>query len=244
MNMKRTAHAVLFVCLMASCAPFGSAIIDYVDFVRWDGIEYLTRVPAVGRELTEADLGPLVFQVKQTLAQTRQHDPTYEPGDGDAAFVAVGEPVYAVRGYATWFRVAAHHSGRLVLYEANHNASAKLGRDMFDIEGKVAALAIIDETDGKSVVARIVEPRRVETLVRLVLDGTVGGVVPPSPLISGGRRPPPDFVLIAFELKDGTASVHSFDLVSSFFPPNILIGGTFRDTIAALRATVPTPTPR
>lgn len=239
--MKRTAQAVLFVFLMASCAPFGSTIIDYVDFVRWDSIEYLTHFPAVGRELTEADLGAEVFRVRQTLSQTRQHDTNYEPGDGDAAFAAVGEPVYAVRGYASWYRLAAHHSGRLVLYEANHNAAAKLGRDILDIEGKVFALGIIDEKDGKTVVARIVEPSRVEALVRLVLDGTVGGVVPPSPEVSGGRRPPPDFVLIAFELRDGTASVRRYDLVSSFFTPNIAISGTFREAIATLRASVPVP---
>ena len=241
--MKRTAQAVLFVFLVASCAPFGSVIIDYVDFVRWDGIEYLTRFPAVGRELTEADLGAEVFRVRQTLSQTRQHDATYEAGDGDAAFVPVGEPVYAVSGYAPWYRLAAHHSGRLVLYEANSNAAAKLGRDIFDIEGKVFALAIVDERDGHTVVARIVEPPRVEALVRLVLDGRVGGVVPPSPEVAGGRRPPPDFVLIAFELRDGTASVRGYDLVSSFLTPNIAIGGTFREAVAALRASVPVPSP-
>ena len=127
------------------------------------------------------------------------------------------------------------------MYEANHSSAVKLGRDIFDIEGKVFAIAMLDQRDGKTVVARIVEPPRVEALVRLVLDGRVGAAVPPSPEISGGRRPPPDFVLIAFELKDGTASVRAYDLVSSFFTPNIAIGGTFREAIAALRATVPSP---
>jgi hypothetical protein len=240
--MKRAARAVLFVFLVTACAPFSSVIIDYVDFIRWDGTEYLTRFPTVGRELTEADLGAELFRVRQTLSQTRQHDASYEPGDGDAAFVAVGEPVYAVHGYASWFRVASHHSGRLVLYEANRSSAAKRGRDIFDIEGKVAALGLVDQRDGKTVVARITEPSRVRALVRLVLDGVVGGVVPPSP-VPGGRRPPPDFALIAFELMDGTASVRSYDLVSSFFTPNIAIGETFRDAVAAMRASVPMPSP-
>ena len=241
--MKRTARAVLFVFLATACAPFSSVIIDYVDFIRWDGTEYLTRFPTVGRELTESDLGPELFRVRQTLSQTRQHDASYEPADGDAAFVAVGEPVYAVRGYASWFRVASHHSGRLVLYEANRSTAAKLGRDIFDIEGKVTALALVDQRDGKTVIARITEPSRVQALVRLVLDAVVGGVIPPSPAVPGGRRPPPDFALIAFELMDGTASVRSYDLTSSFVTPNLAIGVTFRDAIAAMRASVPMPSP-
>lgn len=234
---------LLFALLLSACSafpPFGATHVDYFDLVRWNGIDYMASFAQVGRAITDADLGPEYFRVKQTLA-TAGRGAYYQVQDGDAAFVPTGNPVFTLRGYAPTFRLAAHHDGRLVLYEAHINPAARTGRDLLDIEGKVVAIALLDQKRATKVLARIAEPPRVEALIRLVLDGRVGGAQPPTE--TSAQRRAPDFVMLAFELKDGTASVRGYDLVSSSMPPNLAIAGSFRDAILALRASAPTPTP-
>ena len=249
--MKRTAQAVLFVFLLA-CTPFSlfAAHGDYIDFVKWNGIDYWNSFATVGRQITDADLGPEHFWVKRTLA-TASLGFSYQIQDGDAAYVATGEPVYTVRGYAPSFRLAARRDGRLTLYEAHNNPAAKEGRDLFDIEGKVFAIAILDQKRNTTIIGRIAEPSRVEALVRLVLDGHVGGgtrATTPPPRQSAAKdeptvRPALEGATVVFELKDGTATVRGYDLTTSILSPNLAIAGTFRDAIATLVANAPTPTP-
>ena len=249
--MKRTAQAVLFVFLLA-CTPFSPFAThgDYIDFVKWNGIDYANSFARVGRQITEADLGPEHFRVTQTLA-TAGLGISYQIRDGDAAYVATGEPVYTVRGYAPSFRLAARRDGQLTLYEARINPAAKLGRDLLDIEGKVVAIAILDEKRNTTVVGRIAEPSRVETLVRLVLDARVGGPIPlgatPSrqPAEKGEPTvlPAPQGTTVVFELKDGTATVRGYDLTASILAVNLTMPAEFRDAIATLVANAPTPTP-
>jgi hypothetical protein len=243
--------AALLGLVLSACTllqPFGSTTthVDYVDLLKWDGIDYTASFATVGRAIGEADIGPEHFRVKQTLVDAGR-GPYYQIQDGDAAFVPTGEPVFTVKGYVPTFRLAARHDGRLVLYEAHSNPAAKAGRDLLDVEGKVFAIALLDQKRG-TVLGRIAEPSRVEALVRLVLDGGIGGPAPPAPsapAVSGGPTLLPARVAatIAFELADGTATVRGYDLKSSTLTPNITVAGTFRDAIAALIASAPTPTP-
>ena len=218
----------------------GSVTVDYVDFVKWNGIDYWDPHAGVGRAIVEADLGPEYFRVKQTVAKANR-GLGYQIQDGDAAFVPTGEPVYALRGYAPTFRLGARHDGRLVMYEAHINPAAKFGRDLFDIDGKVTSIAILDQRRNTTVIGRISEAARVEGLVRLVLDAQVGGPGPIAP--SAGLRPPPVFATISFELKDGTALVRGYDLTTSTLTPNVTVPTAFRDAISTLLANAPTPTP-
>lgn len=245
---------VLFGIVLAGCipfGPFGGGLVDYADFVRWNGIDYQASYAQVGRAITDADLGPEHFRVKVMLAGSNA-SPDRQIEDGDAAYVPAGQPVYAVRGYTPAFRLAARHDGRLVLYEARTSASARFGRDLLDIEGKVFAIGLLDEKTGTKVVARIAEPPRVAALVQLVLDGRVGAAAPPiatarTPVAPGWTtlpiRPASSFVSIVFELNDGTASVRGYDLASGSLTPNLAIAGTFREAIQGLIASAPTPTP-
>jgi hypothetical protein len=246
----------VFGVVLSACAllPFGSAHVDYADFVKWGGIDYLSSFEtggrAVGRAIGDADLGPEHFRVKQTLA-TAGLGLGHLTQDGDAAFVPTGEPVFTVKGYAPAFRLAARHDGQLRLYEAQINPAAKVGRDLLDIEGKVSAIALLDQKRNTTVIGRIAEPARVAALVRLVLEGKVGPPGPPSaapshePAQKGDATlvPAPSGATIVFELRDGTASVRGYDVMSSRLAGNITVAGTFRDAITTLLANAPTPTP-
>ncbi|TMC68215.1 MAG: hypothetical protein E6J15_13615, partial [Chloroflexi bacterium] len=86
--------ALAFTLVIASCASYS---VDYIDFVKANGITYVagyTTDDRLGRVLTDADLGPEQFRVKQSVASAGK-GPGYQLSDGDAAFVGVGEPVYA-----------------------------------------------------------------------------------------------------------------------------------------------------
>jgi len=128
-----------------------------------------------------------------------------------------------------------------VLYEVLTNPAATRGRDLFDIEGKVTSIEVLDQKRNTTVIGHIDEPARVGQLVELVLDATVGG---PGPIVpSTGVRPPPQFVTLAFQLRDGTAVVRGFDLTTSTLTPNITVPNPFREAVATLVASAPTPTP-
>src|SRR5438093_4274468 len=164
--------ALAFTLVIASCASYS---VDYIDFVKANGITYVagyTTDDRLGRVLTDADLGPEQFRVKQSVASAGK-GPGYQLSDGDAAFVGVGEPVYAVKGYVPTFRLAAHRDGQLVLYEADTNPAARTGRDLLDIEGKVVGIALVSGKDGRTILGRITDRTRIDDLVRLVLSGPV-----------------------------------------------------------------------
>ncbi len=238
------AALVLSLWVAPAC---GSVTIDYVDFVKWNGIDYWSSYSMVGRAITDADLGPELFRVKQTLV-TAKRGMDYRAQDGDAGFVPTGEPVYAVRGYAMTFRVAARHDGRLALYEARINPAAKLGRDLLDIEGKVDAIAILDQKRRTTVIGRITEPSRVNALVGLVLDAPVHGPAAVASEAPGSRDdrglpPAPVSATVSFELHDGTAVVRGYELSTGRLGGDVAVAGAFREAISVLLANAPTPTP-
>jgi hypothetical protein len=172
--------------------------------------------------------------VKQTLAHAGRGG-GYTPQDGDAAFVLTGEPVYAVSGYKPSFRLAARHDGRLVLYEADSNPAARTGADLLDIEGKVTAITLLSQKDGRTVIGRISDPARVTELVRLVVTGPV---VRSHPASSPGMS-----AFVAFELSDGTVTGRAYFADTSILSRDIKVEHAFHDAIVDLMAKAPTPSP-
>ena len=239
--------------LLVSCTY--SVTNDYIDFVQANGISYVAvdyfrASTGLGRALVEADLGPEHFRVKQMLSSAAKGD-GYRIADGDSAFVAAGEPVYAVKGYATTFRVAARHDGRLVLYEADSNPAAKVGRDLLDIEGKVVGIALVSGKDGRTILGRISDRSRIDELVRLVVSAPVDQN---PPVQSSSPRTPlpvptPTFEArdygfsVAVQLEDGTATQRNYDVASGVLHRGISVAGAFRGAVEELLAAAPTPTP-
>jgi len=239
--------------LLVSCSY--SVTNDYIDFVKANGISYIAvdhfgAGPGVGRSVGEADLGPEHFRVKQMLA-TAAKGADYRIADGDSAFVAAGEPVYAVKGYATTFRLAARHDGRLVMYEADSNPAAKTGRDLLDIEGKVVGIALVSGKDGRTILGRISDRSRIDDLVRLVLSGPVDQNPPlqspsprtPLPTPTPRIEAPAYGFSVAFQLADGTATQRSYDIAGGVLHRGVQVAGAFRSAIEELVAAAPTPTP-
>jgi len=221
----------------AGTPPNCTAIIDYVDFVRQAGIFYSASHSTLGRAITSSDLGAERFRVKNTVSTTTC-DPYYHPVDGDAAFVPAGEPVFAVKGYAPTFRLAARHNDMLVLYEADSNPAARRGADAMDIDGKVKSIALLDQKTGRAAVSRITDKSRVESLVRIILNASIDPSYP-SPRATG----PVDYVQLAFELDDGTVTVRAYDRTRGVLWRGIQVGTAFTAAVDELVRTAPTPSP-
>lgn len=191
---------VPILLVVAGCGPLGQrVIVDYVDFVQHDGIRYLVPFGNVGRPLTAADLGPVLFTVSRNVQESQpQGGPSR---DGDAAFLPVGAPVYTVLGYPATFRLAAHHDNRLFLYEANANPNAHTGADLLPIGGKVTAIRLLSPEDGTTMLGTIADPQEVERLVALVLAAPVNQTTSDQERMR---------YILVFDLRDGTAVVRSY----------------------------------
>lgn len=218
--------------------PSCTAMIDYIDFVQHAGIFYsaVPAYPNVGRSITDTELGPELFRVKNNLSVS-SCDPWHQAVDGDSAYVPAGEPVFAVKGYAPTFRVAAHHERRLVLYEADSNPAARRGADLMDIEGKVKSIALFDQKSGRLPVSRLTEKSRVDDLVRVVAGASV------DPNISPACAHPGDCVQLGFELIDGTASIRNYDRINGILWRGIKVGGAFTVAVDELVGLAPTASP-
>jgi hypothetical protein len=197
---------------------------DYLTFVKLNQITYTTDRPVVGRTLGEGDLGPVHATVRCSLRE--KLDPTRgEPRDGDAAYLDAGSPLYQVRGYRLSFRLAARQDGRLVLFEADTNPGARIGRELLDLEGKVRRIGINSRAAGTTELGVITDPGQVAGMIRMLLAGPVDQRVRPA-----GEQP---VRLLAFHLRDGTATVRADDPGERRVERGILVPRRFGELVEA-----------
>jgi hypothetical protein len=165
---------------------FTQATDEPVDFIRFNGAVYLSTAylaedspPAPVSDLSPEDLGPVVDQVVTNWID--EHDETLYPNepcywdtpDGTASRLAPGDDIYAVRGYATTFRLAARREGELVSYQVWCNAEAKVGADLFDIYDRVNRISVTADLSESSGFAVIEDRATVARLVGMLLEGQV-----------------------------------------------------------------------
>lgn len=135
--------------------------------------------------------------------------------DAGAAYMPAGTRTYAVRGYATDFRLAAVWRDRIFLYQAWRNPRARVGGHLFDIGGKVRAIDVQRgerASSGAGARATIAGARDVEALVDLIVRAAMRR---PSPHAAGAPR-----YWLTFWLTDGTT------LGRPYFPESgELLGG-------------------
>jgi len=225
----------LLVATVLSLILTGCGGIDWIDFVQFNGINYIAVDyfgGAAGRDLVEADLGPEFAQVK--FKHEQQHLFGHECcRDGDAAFLDAGTPVYIVKGYHPEFRLAAYRDDRLVLYEADTNPKAQTGADLLDIGGKARSIGVNSEQDGATELAAITDPEQVAVLVELVL----GAPVDQTHTTQVGFK-----YFIAFHLGDGTIVTRAYWPDSGQLSRGIMLPEAFRTAVEqALLAAAPTP---
>ena len=127
----------LALVLAAIGAAGASTILDYITL---DGIDYIRWAEEPGRALERGDLGPEFATIECSLGEDQRSCPFGV--DASAAFLPTGTRVYAVRGHATSFRLAAVWQDRIFLYQAWRNPRAKVGGDLWALAGKVRAIDV------------------------------------------------------------------------------------------------------
>ena len=145
-----------------------------LDFVSFDGVDYIRWAEEPGRVLARSDLGLEFATIECSMGEDRRGCSYGQ--DAAAAFMPAGTRMYVVRGYRTDFRLAAVWNDRIFLYQAWRNARAKVGGDLYDIEGRVHAIDVqrgVPTAAEPGTPVRIASPADAGTLVRLVVQGTM-----------------------------------------------------------------------
>jgi hypothetical protein len=189
------------------------------DFVTFDGIDYIRWADEPGRALAPSDLGVEFATVGCSFGEDLRGCPYGT--DAGAAFMPAGTRMYAVRGYATEFRLAAVWKDRIFLYQAWRNPRAKVGGELFDLAGKVCAIEVEpDEANpGKRRHATVSAPRDVEALVDMIVR-------------AGTRRPLAHGVgemryWLTFWFADGTTLGRPYFPETSELMGGVVVGGEF-----------------
>ena len=165
---------------------FAQATDEPIDFIRFNGAVYLSTAyfaedmpPAPVSPLGLEDLGPVVGQVVTNWIDENDeinypNEPCYwDTPDGTAPRLAPGDDIYAVRGFATTFRLAARHEGELVSYQVWCNDDAQVGADLFDIYDRVTRISVTADLSESSGFAVIDDRATVARLVDMLLEGQV-----------------------------------------------------------------------
>ena len=199
-------------------SPSSASLLDFVTF---DRIDYIRFADEPGRALTRDDLGIEFATVGCSIGEDNRNC-SYGL-DGAAAFLPAGTRVYAVRGYATEFRLAAVWRDHIYLYQAWRNPRARVGGALFDIAGKVRSVEVWrgEPTAEASRKPAVIAAREdVDALVGMIVRGPTR---PPRAHTAGEPR-----YWLTFWLADGTTLGRSYFPETSELMGGVVVAGELR----------------
>jgi hypothetical protein len=112
-------------CLDTPTTGASTVMVDWVDFVRLDGIQYFAA-PGKASAADSNQIGAVVGQVECQLSSLKFHAQPGPSVDGDAAFIRAGTHIHALRGYPRSCRVVARVAGVNRVYLARAEVSRAL----------------------------------------------------------------------------------------------------------------------
>lgn len=141
--------ALLIMLPLASCNLPGfkkcpDGMIDWVDILMINGITY-TAKSADELPSGQIEKGNQIGTVSYQLADHACSDHRLQ--NGDAAYLAVGTPLYEMKGFRSTYRIVA--DGKV--YEVSENSQAKTMADLYDIQNRVDRISIISSEDGSHI---------------------------------------------------------------------------------------------
>jgi hypothetical protein len=173
-SLRRRARVVALVAFVLGVLVDSTAASTTLDFVSFDGIDYIRWPEEAGRALTPSDLGAEFGTVQCSIGEDVRGCPYGV--DAGAAFLPAGTRLFAVRGHPSEFRLAAVWRDRIFLYQAWRNPRAKVGGDLYALAGKVRAIDVQRGQPGQSAArspATISAARDVEGLVEMLVRSPV-----------------------------------------------------------------------
>jgi hypothetical protein len=221
--IRDRAHRTVVAVAVLALATLGAGGSTTLDFVTFDGIDYIRWLDEPGRALTREDLGLEFATVECSLTEDVRNC-SYGM-DAAAAFLPTGTRLYAVRGHATSFRLGALIRERVLLYQAWKNPRAKRGADLYALAGKVRAIDVQrgEPIPGGASPASISAEHDVEALMDMVLRGPV-------------RRPQPHAIAeprywVTFWLSDGTTLGRAYFAETSELMGGLTVPPEFRSVL-------------
>jgi hypothetical protein len=212
-SVRRGVRAVAVMALVLSALVSAAAASTTLDFVSFDGIDYIRWPEEAGRVLTRSDLGTEFGTVQCSIGEDVRGCPYGV--DAGAAFLPAGTRLFTVRGHPSEFRLAAVWRDRIFLYQAWRNPRAKVGGELYALSGKVRAIDVQRGQPPPSAArspATIGTARDVEGLVEMLVRSPVQR---PQAHAFGEPR-----YWLTFWLTDGTTLERAY-----FVEPRELMGG-------------------
>ncbi|MFC3800974.1 hypothetical protein [Cohnella sp. GCM10012308] len=118
--------------------------IEWVDFLMLGDVRYTSNSEGT-KGVSEGKQGEKIGDVSYMLNDHACTD--HKSKNGDAAYLPIGTPIYAMNGYKPSYRVIA--DGKV--YEAHSNPHAKTIGDLWDIDGKTAKVSLESGMDGSPI---------------------------------------------------------------------------------------------
>lgn len=141
---KRKSAKVVFEKEKEANRHCPDGIIDWIDFLRINGIQY-TADHEVNISNVKIEKGEKIGEVSYMLNGKACSD--HKSSDGDASYLPIGTAIYELKGYKSNFRVVA--DGKI--YEVRDNPKAQTIGDLYDIEGKVEKVSFSSTEDGRHI---------------------------------------------------------------------------------------------
>lgn len=164
---------ILLITILAGCqsSPFGShTIIDWVDFIKWNGIEYDGIYSGVLAD--ETYIGKKIGEVKFKVADNVS-DPEYKIKNGDAAFHEKGTDIYAVKGYPHLLAVkSSRNINGYSLYYSRDDETFQWHFNNMPLD-KVDRVEVFQEQspEGTRKLTEITNPEQIKNFLQILQNG-------------------------------------------------------------------------
>jgi len=111
------------VMVFGGCMTKNAVLIDWVDFVKWDGVTYEKAYNDGNAIVVPAKLiGERIGTVEKN-APSEVDSPDYKPEDGMASFLPVGTEFFVIDGYNSKEYIAVYTDGVYTLYKTPNSES-------------------------------------------------------------------------------------------------------------------------
>lgn len=198
--MKRLGILVVIVLILSGCQSINDrnlvkseTIIDWVDFIRWDGVTYdgiHTGVLADQSYIGEK-LGEVQFKVADQVS-----DPYYKLKNGDAAFHKEGTAIYSILDHPQLIAVenADQINGYSVYYDREDSVYKWHFKNVPIKKVNRIELYQLYTAEGTILINEISEPDAVETFLQLLIEGEENPHFEPDTL----KRDPDYFEMVLY----------------------------------------------
>ncbi|HEX6032065.1 MAG TPA: helix-turn-helix transcriptional regulator [Tepidiformaceae bacterium] len=203
----------------------GAALIDWIDFVRFEGISYAGHGFAPEATIPTSEIGQSYGEVEFQLFNHVQ-EPGYQVRDCDSSYLPVGTVLYTIKGYDPRFRLAMP-DGKI--YQAYSGEGVSTAGDITDLRGKVTAIEFRGGLNGDAtVVGRVTEPSEITRLVELFLAAEFDDARVPTPQEYDLPR-----VEVAFVLRDAPEFARTYQPDIGRVWPGIWLPAEFNEAAKA-----------